>query len=851
MTRLLFSLLLLLVPFLANGQTSGKEKPTQSTQDGIWFAQSATRAVVIGISDYQDPAIPDLRFANKDAEAFANFLHSPAGGSLDKDHLQMLINQQATAGQIAAAFDWLLEQSKEGDQAIIYFSGHGDVERKTISQPGFLLCWDAPARVYMGGGTYSLAFLQEIVTTLSVQNKAKVVVVTDACHAGKLAGSQIGGAQATAANLAKQYANEVKILSCQPNEFSLEGEQWGGGRGVFSYHLVDALYGLADKNADGSISLSEIDRYLEDHVTVEAAPQSQMPMVLGNKAERLATVNAGILANLQKFKSEQMAFFASTEGKGLEEEVLANLDSSIVKKYFAFKLALKEKRFLEPADNCAEGFYTTLAAEPRLAPLHGFLKRSYAAALQDDAQQVMNKWLKTDFSEGNLSKKTRVDKYLPYPRYLERAAELLGAEHYMYPVLQSRLHFFKGYLLAMSSRNPDKKLGEQALAQFRQSLQWQAEMPQAYWKMSSVFAYNLLQPDSAEQYARRAIELHPSWVLPRIDMVHLFSDKYRQFDRAKPYLEQASRLDSNSALVCVYWGVYFGHQNKYAEAEPQYKKAIQLDSTYVTAYNNLGLVYYNTRRNAEAEQQFKKAIELDSTAEFVYSNLGLIYYDTRRYVEAEHQFKTAIQIDSTYAAAYHNLGLVYFDTHRYAEAEQQFKNAIQLDSTYASAYGNLGGVYLETRRYAEAEQQFKKVVQLDSTDAIAFVNLFLVYKELERYADAEPMILKAISFAPKFVGFKIILGDMYLIINRLEDAERAYREELALAPDFADVYVGLACLFARRQQTEQAWWHLEDACKKGFQDYDRLQNDIDLAPLRALPQWKPLMKKHFPAQVKD
>ncbi|MBK9017573.1 MAG: hypothetical protein IPM82_27970, partial [Saprospiraceae bacterium] len=26
-------------------------------------------------------------------------------------------------------------------------------------------------------------------------------------------------------------ANEVKILSCQPSRFSLEGEQWGGGRG--------------------------------------------------------------------------------------------------------------------------------------------------------------------------------------------------------------------------------------------------------------------------------------------------------------------------------------------------------------------------------------------------------------------------------------------------------------------------------------------------------------------------------------------------------------------------------------------------------------------------------------------
>lgn len=48
---------------------------------------SNTYAVVVGISDYQDPAIPDLGFADKDAEAFANFLHSPAGGSLDGDHL--------------------------------------------------------------------------------------------------------------------------------------------------------------------------------------------------------------------------------------------------------------------------------------------------------------------------------------------------------------------------------------------------------------------------------------------------------------------------------------------------------------------------------------------------------------------------------------------------------------------------------------------------------------------------------------------------------------------------------------------------------------------------------------------
>jgi hypothetical protein len=48
----------------------------------------STSAVVVGISDYQDPAIPNLGFADKDAEAFADFLRSPAGGSLNDDILQ-------------------------------------------------------------------------------------------------------------------------------------------------------------------------------------------------------------------------------------------------------------------------------------------------------------------------------------------------------------------------------------------------------------------------------------------------------------------------------------------------------------------------------------------------------------------------------------------------------------------------------------------------------------------------------------------------------------------------------------------------------------------------------------------
>ena len=119
--------------------------------------------MIVGISDYQNADITDLRYAHRDAEAFAEFLRSPAGGAIPDQQLIVLLNEQATAGQFAAALDGLIEKAKENDQVIIYFSGHGDVERKTISQPGFLLCWNSPARVYMGGGTYALLYLQEII----------------------------------------------------------------------------------------------------------------------------------------------------------------------------------------------------------------------------------------------------------------------------------------------------------------------------------------------------------------------------------------------------------------------------------------------------------------------------------------------------------------------------------------------------------------------------------------------------------------------------------------------------------------------------------------------------------------
>ncbi|MBK9335332.1 MAG: caspase family protein [Lewinellaceae bacterium] len=505
--------------------------------------------MVVGISDYQDAAIPDLRFADRDAEAFANFLRSPAGGALDGDHLKVLTNDQATLGQIAAALDWLMEVAQEGDNAIIYFSGHGDVENKRLSQPGYLLGWDAPARNYMAGGAVNVRDFQDIVSTLSVTNKARVVVITDACHSGKLSGSEINGAQLTGQNLARQFANEVKILSCQPNEYSIEGEQWGGGRGAFSYHLVDALYGLADQNNDLFVTLQEAGRYLEDHVTAEVAPVSQVPMVLGNRTEQLASVDGKLLADLRAGRTSQMQMLSPVEMRGMEDEVLAGVDTTVRETYRLFKKALKDKVFLEPATACADAYYERLMAEPKMARLHSTMTRNYAAALQDDAQQVMNIMLKSGLTSEILSAAKAAHIYRNYPAHLDRAAELLGSGHYMYAALKARRHYFEGTL--QTTRSEKKQ-------QFFQALHWQADMPHAYTAL--INSYPAEQADSAEHYASKAMQIVPAWVKPYI-YLSVFYEYAKQPVKAEELLNRASQVDSGSILVW-YSKALFYHSQK-------------------------------------------------------------------------------------------------------------------------------------------------------------------------------------------------------------------------------------------------------------------------------------------------
>lgn len=673
--RIYFVISFILIVNLLNGQKKGVTPMAAKSNNDSMFRQ--TYAVVVGISDYQDPEIPDLKYADRDAEAFANYLREAGLETSEKVQLKLLLNSNATMAQFAIALDWLMENAKENDRVFIYFSGHGDVEKKTLTQPGFLLCWDAPGQVYMSGGTFALPMLQEVISTLSLQNKAKVIVITDACRSGKLSGSTINGNQLTNANLARQYANELKILSCQPDEFSLEGQQWGGGRGVFSYFLLEGLYGLADLNLDSIISSFELTRFLEDHIPQEVAPLKQLPLLVGNKSESIGKVARGMKGGWESSKGDSWSNFNALENQGIEDLVLKKLSPSVLTDYKKFQQSLINKNFFQPDTDCSEFYYQKLIQQVSLLPLHSTLKRNYAAALQDDAQQVLNKWFKSDPEEFALSKKQKEEKYNKYPGYLERAAELLGKDHYMYQNLRARKLFFEGYLLVLENKTPIPSAGEAALKKFHQALAIEPEFTQAYWQISLIYGFHILNADSLEFYTQKAIDQAPTWVAPYDWITFFLSARFGLYDKAKYYLDLGLKMDPNDLGLISNLAIYYEGIGNLKGAEEQYLKLVKLDSLHAPYYN-MAYMYFYTGRTDTAIQIFKKGLAIDATNDFYYSGLGFLCLVNESYAEAENYLLKAIQLSPLYEENYLRLAEVYNHTGRKDLEQAQYQKVLEL-----------------------------------------------------------------------------------------------------------------------------------------------------------------------------
>jgi hypothetical protein len=234
-----------------------------------------TFVLVIGVDDYEDARLPDLRFAEADARALAGFYTTHPRSPADPDRVLSLLGRAATrAAALQAIRHQLVQRATEAtDVAVLYFAGHGFAD----SADTYLACADTTLAA-LPETSISLAALQTSWDRIRAGTK---VLITDACHAGALANLRgVGGVRTVLpARPAGGRVGTVSIVASGENELSAEDPELG--RGVFTAALVNGLSGDADRDGDRVVSLGELAGYLRDEVPrhARAVGGNQEPMV--------------------------------------------------------------------------------------------------------------------------------------------------------------------------------------------------------------------------------------------------------------------------------------------------------------------------------------------------------------------------------------------------------------------------------------------------------------------------------------------------------------------------------------------------------------------------------------------
>jgi hypothetical protein len=231
-------------------------------------------ALLVGVDDYA--YAQKLEYCGADQLAFGKQLVA-AGFPPDQ---VFVIHDQAenprfrpSLGNIERQLGLILNLADEGDLVVLGFSGHGvHINGKSFLCPAECTL-DDPKTLIPLDDVYRR--LQECAATFKL-------VVVDACRndprpGGARSMQPTDGTRALARTLQELKLPEGVVLlnSCAPGEISWEDREFG--HGVFMHFVLEGMAGSADANADGSVSLQELQGYAGSRTKTYVANRHSVP----------------------------------------------------------------------------------------------------------------------------------------------------------------------------------------------------------------------------------------------------------------------------------------------------------------------------------------------------------------------------------------------------------------------------------------------------------------------------------------------------------------------------------------------------------------------------------------------
>jgi uncharacterized caspase-like protein len=222
--------------------------------------------VSIGISDYGEHATKlKLAYAQKDARDVLEALMSTQSSLYADIKPQYLPNKEAKRTDILRAlnitYENLLASPQVRDLVVVLFSGHGAI----IDGRYYLLPHDTDARTPARIKSSALSVTDLRAELMALAERARVLVLLDACHAGAVSADGTAlGADAKALRTALAATNITVLTSSDGTEVSREDPVWQNG--AFTKAVLKALGTEADTNHNGRIDVNELTAAVGDEL---------------------------------------------------------------------------------------------------------------------------------------------------------------------------------------------------------------------------------------------------------------------------------------------------------------------------------------------------------------------------------------------------------------------------------------------------------------------------------------------------------------------------------------------------------------------------------------------------------
>ena len=687
-----------------------------------------TYALLVGISKYAKPELA-LQFADADASVFAKLLESPRGGGLTSDHILLLTDEKATTAAVRNGFqDFLKRRATKNDTVVILIAGHGTVEVPG-SKNAFILTYDSDPQD-LKSTALPMTELQSLFEE-QLSKVGRVMLFVDVCKAGT-----IGTIHNTMVSSNVQQLGDVEgdlfgLLASRPKEVSLEGPQFGGGHGVFSYYVIKGMEGAADQNQDGNVDANELIKYVTDQVQM-ATNDKQHPREFGTYD------NAMRLSDLKKPGIEiarWRVIFDSRNGGPLylaSSGAPANLfDGQADADLDRFSTALAAGRILPTEPDNA--FTALRALQPQLSPeQYQERKNQLQVALENKAQEVLLRYL-----AGDESPQARAA-FEQGAHYMEAARTLTQESLF----LEGREDFFQGRALLF-----DKKFPE------------------------------------AAQLLEQSVRIDPggAYGFNALGIAYL---EQAQYDKAIPAFHDAVQRAQHWSYPLHNEALAYVELGDYKSAIRAYQDAIKLTPQYSYLPYNLGLVYQRLNRRNDAETAYRKALQLAPNSAEPYNALGTLKASQGKRTEAEQLYRSALQRNPGLLPARHNLALLLADEkNRQQEAIELWRENLRQSPDYLASRLSLAATLAASGDNAGAVDEYQKVLRAKPDYAgarLALAGLLVKTGANDQALDQLRQLSKQDTQNPAV--FEQI-GDLESARHNAAEARSAYESALALKPD--------------------------------------------------------------------